>query len=80
MTQEQQNDIANLRAALKAVMLSRPRRTVMQGLWIRADRKASLALEEPVRLADVAKAAKPIPSPGGDATPRSLRGVCAPRG
>jgi hypothetical protein len=52
--------LRQLRAALKAAMLSRPRRTVMQDLWIRADRKASRALAEPVRLADVAKARQKV--------------------
>lgn len=41
------NEIASLRATLKAIMLSRPRRTVMQDRWIRLDRKASLALSDP---------------------------------
>ena len=54
------NELRQLRAALKPVMLSRPRRTKMQDRWIRADRTASLALEEPVRPAYVAKARQKV--------------------
>jgi hypothetical protein len=41
------SEIASLRDTLRAIVLSRPRRTVMQDRWIRLDRKASLTLSDP---------------------------------